>query len=244
MESILSVLPVCDEFVVMDDFSTDGTLDVLKKLKARYGKIRIIQERWPLKEQRDKALATATNWGLQACGGEWVVYCQADEVFHETITPYLNVFPRQHKIDTVTFHRMQLFQNFQIQHGDHWVVRMGRKDCLESADDALSFHLKGKNYTFDPSPERYQLFDITRCFVDHFPAKYAAQDEIWWHQAGRQGGWHGKDAAEWKALIAKWQQEGYPPEWTATTSPFKHQLPVSMVDWVGATTYYARPELL
>lgn len=245
VESILALLPLCEEYIVMDD-STDGTTEVLERLRKRYGKLKIIREPWPLQAQRDKALATVTNWGIEACQGEWVVYAQADEVFGEWVTPHLPAYFLQSKYDTVTFHRMQLFQNFQIQHGDHWVVRMGRKEALHSADDALSFHVKPGSLThvYNRDPDDYQLFDITRCFVDHFPAKYAGQDEIWHHQAGQQGGWHGRNRADWVRLLETWQREGYPAEWTTPESPYKHLLPASMQGWVGATTYFPRPELV
>ncbi len=44
LESIQSVLPLCDEFIVADGESTDGTREAIESLASK--KIRIITYRW------------------------------------------------------------------------------------------------------------------------------------------------------------------------------------------------------
>ena len=46
LEAIVSALPVCDEFLISDGFSTDHTWDALQLLKAKYPvKIKLLQDK-------------------------------------------------------------------------------------------------------------------------------------------------------------------------------------------------------
>ena len=84
VESIRSILPVCDEVVVAVGQSEDETLDLIKKIKSP--KIRIIETIWD-DELREggRVLAAETNKALDAIidDADWCFYIQADEVLHE-----------------------------------------------------------------------------------------------------------------------------------------------------------------
>ncbi len=76
--SILSLLPVVDEFVVNVGHSDDDTLDRVRALGDP--RIRIIESAW------DPALGTAmlaaeTQRAMATCRSPWGIYIQADEVF-------------------------------------------------------------------------------------------------------------------------------------------------------------------
>jgi hypothetical protein len=82
IESCLSVLPICDQFVFVEGHSDDGTYEKLKELQDQYpDKITIIQEVW------DKAhynvLSEMTNLAIRNCHCEYQLQIQADEVLHE-----------------------------------------------------------------------------------------------------------------------------------------------------------------
>lgn len=83
-ESILSVLPLCDEFVVVLGLSDDDTEALINSIDSP--KIRIVQSVWDdsLREG-GRVLADETNKGLDAISGkaDWVFYIQGDEVLHE-----------------------------------------------------------------------------------------------------------------------------------------------------------------
>lgn len=250
VEAILSVLPLCDEFVIADD-SSDDTCRVLEQMAAKYGKIKILKRPWPIAEYRDGCLAIATDWAMQACQGDWLIYVQADEVFHEDALPGMRsiirgeIGPDGLPIQAVQFHRRQLSTNFQECHGEHAVIRMAKRGAIQAAGDALSFAVKDdRYYGFDPEGH-FSLFDITRCFIDHFPAKAAGQAEIWWHLPNRNAaGWFGKTPEQWERQVALWQKNGYPEVWTRADSPFMPELPTLMKGWVGKTRYYPLPALV
>ncbi len=84
VESISSILPIVDEFIVSVGDCNDGTLELIQSIASP--KIRIVHSTWDdsLKEggrvlavETDKALAHVPN------DYHWAFYLQADEVVHE-----------------------------------------------------------------------------------------------------------------------------------------------------------------
>jgi hypothetical protein len=84
VESILSVLPLCDEFIVSIGNSEDDTLSLINSINSE--KIRIIHSTWDdsLREG-GRVLAIETNKALAQISpdSDWCFYIQADEVMHE-----------------------------------------------------------------------------------------------------------------------------------------------------------------
>ena len=86
LESITSILPICDEFVVNVGDSEDGTLDMVKSIQDP--KIKIIENRWDM-SMGETVLAHQTNLALKECTGDWAFYLQSDEVIHQDDLPIL-----------------------------------------------------------------------------------------------------------------------------------------------------------
>lgn len=84
LESINSLLPLCDEVVVAVGNSDDGTLGLIQRIGSP--KIRIIETVWDdsLREG-GRVLAVETDKALAAVptDADWAIYLQADEVLHE-----------------------------------------------------------------------------------------------------------------------------------------------------------------
>ncbi|MCA9190871.1 MAG: glycosyltransferase family 2 protein [Planctomycetales bacterium] len=82
VESIRSILPIVDRFVVAVGDGTDGTRELVVGLDDP--KIEIIDTVWDSSvRQGGQVLAQQTNLALSQCGGDWCFYLQADEVIHE-----------------------------------------------------------------------------------------------------------------------------------------------------------------
>ena len=82
VESIKSVLPLVDEFVIACGDSTDGTTELIRSISDP--KIKIIETVWnPEDFVHGRSNAVQTNIALDACTGDWCLYLQADEVIHE-----------------------------------------------------------------------------------------------------------------------------------------------------------------
>jgi glycosyltransferase involved in cell wall biosynthesis len=81
-ESILSILPVCDEFIIAIGKSTDRTREIVASIGDP--KIKIIDTIWEDKEKiGDHVFRQQANIALAACTGDWCFHLQCDEVIHE-----------------------------------------------------------------------------------------------------------------------------------------------------------------
>jgi len=82
IQSIKSVLPIVDEFIINVGFGEDNTLDEIKKINDP--KIRIIQSHW-----NDNMIDRGFVYGQQKmvaqynCTGDWAFYIEGDEIYHE-----------------------------------------------------------------------------------------------------------------------------------------------------------------
>ena len=82
LESIRSVLPICDEFVVAVGASDDDTLERIRGIGS--DKIRILETRWN-ESMRDRGFVYAQQKMIAQynCVGDWAFYLEGDEVLHE-----------------------------------------------------------------------------------------------------------------------------------------------------------------
>lgn len=121
LQSIQSVLPVVDEFVVVVGDSTDGTREAVLKLSP---KIKVIDTVWDLKlRSGGKIFAQQANLGLDAATGDWIIHIQADEVIHEKdiekLGKYIQEFDKRPEVEGLLFP----FLNFR---GDYDHIHTGR----------------------------------------------------------------------------------------------------------------------
>ncbi|MGA2408146.1 MAG: hypothetical protein ABSF81_15540 [Bacteroidales bacterium] len=90
VESIKSILPLCDRMVVAVGNSDDGTLDLIKSINDE--KITIIETVWDdTLKIGGRVLAMETNKAMDAIPDDidWCFYIQADEVVHEKFHPVI-----------------------------------------------------------------------------------------------------------------------------------------------------------
>jgi len=84
VESLRSILPLCDELIVAVGKSEDGTRDLIVNMQEP--KIKIVDTVWDdsLKEG-GKVLAAETDKAFKAISSDtdWCIYIQADELMHE-----------------------------------------------------------------------------------------------------------------------------------------------------------------
>lgn len=80
VESIRSVLPLCEEVVVNVGRSTDATLDLVRGIDDP--RIRIVETEWNF-AAGGTVLRDETLRAMRACRHPWGIYIQADEVLHE-----------------------------------------------------------------------------------------------------------------------------------------------------------------
>jgi hypothetical protein len=82
IQSINSVLPIVDEFIVNIGESEDNTLELIKSINSP--KIKIIQSVWNEKMQNKGFVYAQQKMIAQfQCSSDWAFYVEADEVYHE-----------------------------------------------------------------------------------------------------------------------------------------------------------------
>lgn len=117
VESIRSILPVCDDFVVAVGNSEDGTLELIKNIDP--GKIRIIETVWDDSLRTGGVvLAKETDKAFQAIGDDtdWCFYIQGDEVVHEQYLDNIHAGMQQWKdnknVDGLLFKYLHFYGSY------------------------------------------------------------------------------------------------------------------------------------
>lgn len=102
LESILAQSLPPREVVVVDDGSRDGTLEVL----------RTFGDRVKVKTQPNSGVSTTRNRGVEEAAGEWIAFCDADDVWHPDKLRLVAAVAASHPVVDLLFH-------------DFWVIAGG-----------------------------------------------------------------------------------------------------------------------
>jgi len=113
VEAIMSILPVCDEFVVAVGRSDDDTRALIEAIGSP--KIRILDTVWDdsLREG-GRVLAAETDKALAAISpdADWAFYIQGDEVMHERYLPVVRTAMETHLGDPSVQGLLVQYQHF------------------------------------------------------------------------------------------------------------------------------------
>jgi hypothetical protein len=82
-ESIMSALPLVDEFIVVACDSADQTKNELEKLRDLNPKIKLIESDWKIIKKSGTILSEKTNLAIKNITGDYGLYVQCDEGIHE-----------------------------------------------------------------------------------------------------------------------------------------------------------------
>jgi len=147
VESIRSILPLVDEYVVNVGKSDDGTLRLLQSIGD--AKLRIFESVWDESLRRDGLIfSQQTNIALSQCTGDWAFYLQADEVVHEADLDKIEQAMRRHLGNPAVLGFMFRYLHFKGDYCsiDPWMYRREIRiirNCegLRSFRDATGFAL-------------------------------------------------------------------------------------------------------
>ncbi len=154
LESIQSLLPLVDEYIVCVGNSEDNTLALIKSLSSP--KIKIIESVWDdsLREG-GKVLAVETNKAKAAVSADsdWLFYLQGDECIHENDIPAIKnallQFKNDATVDGLLFKYVHFYGNYRYK-GDsrRWYrneIRVIRNNpAISSWKDAQGFRKNGE----------------------------------------------------------------------------------------------------
>lgn len=148
-ESIASILPIVDEFVVALGRSDpeDRTREQIERLGSE--KIRIVDTVWDTEAFPDGTEhAHQTDIAMRECSGDWLFYLQADEVVHEE--DHAMILSRCHEllddpeVEGLLFDYLHFWGDYDHVHRSHgWYpheIRIVRNDPeIHSWESAQSF---------------------------------------------------------------------------------------------------------
>lgn len=153
-ESIRSVLPICDEFVVAVGKGDPGdrTRDIIEGIGD--SRIRIIDTEWTDRDRlKGWVHSQQTNIALRECTGDWCFYVQSDEVVHEKDLPVIRARCEQlqgdSRIEGLLFRYLHFWGDYDHVHRSHaWYpreIRVVRNGVgVESFRSAQSFRNHGE----------------------------------------------------------------------------------------------------
>jgi hypothetical protein len=178
LESIQSILPICDEFVVAvgEGDKDDNTREKIAALNDP--KIRILDTKWnPVHFKQGVINALQTDVAQQACTGDWLFYLQADEVVHEkylqVISSRCEQLQKDGEVEGLLFNFKHFWGDYDhYQNGHGWYakeIRIIRNNSnIHSWQSAQSFR-------------RYDYFESPRQPAGHHRLKVAKVDAEIYH---------------------------------------------------------------
>lgn len=150
-ESIRSILPICDEFIIA--IGEGDPDDNTRQRVAAIGdpKIRIIDTQWKDRERlKGKIHGQQTNIALAECTGDWCFYLQSDEVVHEDDLPVIRKRCEEllddRRVEGLLFDYLHFWGDYDHYHDGHaWYrreIRVVRNRIgIKSWSSAQSFRL-------------------------------------------------------------------------------------------------------
>ncbi len=153
VESIMSILPICDEFVIAVGLgdNDDRTRELIAGINDQ--RIKIIDTKWTdLEKLRSHIYSQQTNIALDQCSGDWCFYIQCDEVVHEKYLPHIKEncqkYLHTNKVEGFLFNYKHFWGDYDHYFINHkWYpreVRIVRNGIgVGSIGDAQSFN-RGK----------------------------------------------------------------------------------------------------
>jgi hypothetical protein len=114
IQSIQSILPIVDEFIINVGESEDSTLALINSINDQ--KIRVIESKW-----NDSMQDRGYVYGQQKmiaqfnCTGDWAFYIEGDEIYHETeldqITTSMEKYENDPNVEALVFDFYHFYGN-------------------------------------------------------------------------------------------------------------------------------------
>lgn len=152
IERCLSAVSFADEVIVVDDHSTDKTVEIAKKNKATV-----------YEHALENDFAAQRNFGLQKAEHEWILFVDADEVVSPDLQKEITQSLLNSKYDAYKLRRRDFFWSQELKHGEtqkvrnNGLIRLMKKSSGEwSGSVHEEFHTKAN-------------VGMLKKFIDHYP---------------------------------------------------------------------------
>jgi len=191
VESIKSILPIVDEFVVGVGQSDDQTKKLIASIDDK--RIRIFDSFWDTSRTKGGLiLSEKTNEALDQCSHDWCFYLQADEVVHEQdlglIYQAISKANSQSEIQGLLFKYIHFYGSYSvIATSRKWYrneVRVIKKSSgIRSHNDAQGFRVNLQKPKVQASGAR--IFHYGWVKPPELMGQKSKLLNRWWHGAAR-----------------------------------------------------------
>lgn len=173
-ESILSILPICDEFIVALGKGDEDDKTREEILSIGDPRIKIVDTVWDIEKYPEGTeLAHQTDIAKSYCTGDWLFYIQADEVVHEEDLPKIKKrceeLLNDNEIEGLLFRYFHFWGDYDHHIDSHgWYkneIRIIRNDKdIHSWRDAQSFRripgFDEKNYRQEENTSKLKVAKV------------------------------------------------------------------------------------
>ncbi len=161
VESVQSILPLCDKFLMNVGNSEDGTLDMIRSIRS--DKIEIIESTWDESTRRNgEVLSQETNKAFDHLPDDcdWAFYIQADEVVHEkhhkAIRGSMERWLEDPEVEGLLFNYLHFYGSYDYNADSRsWyrneirIIRNNKE--IRSYKDAQGFRIGGRKLKVKPA---------------------------------------------------------------------------------------------
>ncbi len=182
-EAIASLKALCDEVVLLDAGSDDGTAELMQSFSDEKTKVICLSnEEWHKQKGREK-LAYFTNIAINSLSTEWNFNLQADEVIHESSFDAIREAINSDKADSFWNWRINLWGDSQHYLdvpddrkpvGDY-IIRLA-KTKYQSIDDAQSIAAQPANADYVERIRIYHMGFVRNKYIHTNKIKHMLED--------------------------------------------------------------------
>ena len=158
IESVTSILPLCDEFIIVHGDSDDETAKIIESINS--SKIKVYNTVWnPDLKEGGLILSEQTNIALSKTTGDWCFYIQGDEVVHEkyldVIESGMNSCFNDIRVEGLLFKYLHFYGSYNyVATSRQWYrneIRIVRNNIgVKSFKDAQGFRLNDRKLNVKP----------------------------------------------------------------------------------------------
>ena len=170
LESLKSLIPLCNEIIIAAGKSEDNTLGILRGINDK--RIKIIETEWDESLKKSGLVySQQTNLALEHCQGDWCIYLQADEVLHEKdfekTREQIQVADKNLNVEGLLFRYNHFYGSYDyIGVGRQWYRREIR--AFRNTGNIISWgDAQGFRKRTDKGFEKLRAFQ-TECEVYHY----------------------------------------------------------------------------
>lgn len=230
-EAANSLLPICDEVVIADCDSDDGTRQAIEEWASREPKIKLALFPWTNPVRTNKWWPDFLNFARRQLTTDWAMGLDADELVHEAC--YHEILEAVRLKRSLICHRYNFWKDTEhlIPHGKccgHEVIRVAPANLFMCSDY--------------PDPRANELMRIAQPsgvtifhygFLRHPKAFFLKAREVQRIWAGE----FDKRLEQAESDTGPWMEKPYVTEWVNDIIPFRGSHPKLAFDWLRARGY-------